>query len=97
MVAWMESVNMRNEVDDIIQKAKKKGGPDWKRMAGLIDWVGEKGFNECVSKVSRNQSTERAKKICGAMKREARSRGTLSSKHMGSEERKKYLKRKREK
>lgn len=86
---WMEKSN-KNEVDDLIQKAKKKGGPDWERVKGAIAWTGEHGFDECVAGVSKKHGLDRAKKICGALKREARNKGELSPEHMGRLERKAY-------
>ena len=84
---------MRTYVDDllenIIEKAKKKGGPDYEKVKGAIKWTGEHGFDECVAGVSKKHGAARAKLICGALKREARKSGQLAKKHMGRIEKKK--------
>jgi len=80
---------MRNEVDDLIEKAKKKGGPKWEKLKGAIKWTGEHGFDACFAGVSKEHGKESAEKICGALKREARKSGQLAKKHMGRLEKKK--------
>jgi hypothetical protein len=80
---------MRNEVDELIEKAKKKGGPNWKKLKGAVEWTGKQGFTECVAALSKKHSVDSAKRICGALKREARNTGVLAKKHMGRLEKKK--------
>lgn len=72
-----------NEYDEALEKAKEKGGEGWERAKHLVDWVGKVGFSECVSHLSGKKGITDPKRLCGALKREARKRGTLSSKHMG--------------
>jgi len=75
-------------VSEWLEKAKKKGGPKWKKLeAGIIPWAGKVGFNACVSALTGKKGISDAKALCGALKREARKRGVLSTKHMGRKER----------
>jgi hypothetical protein len=63
-----------------------------KALEGPVKWVGEKGFNECVAHLSKKKGIKNAKALCGYLKQKARKTGQLSTKHMGSKERSKYLK-----
>jgi hypothetical protein len=75
-------------VEDFIEKAEKKKGPDWKKVKGLVGWVGKVGFNACVSKLSGVSGISDAKAVCGALKGKARKEGRLSPEHMGRKEKK---------
>lgn len=80
----------RNEVDDLIDEIMKaKKGDKYEKVKGAIKFVGKEGFDACVAGVSKKHGMDRAKKICGALKREARERGQLAKKHMGRLEKKK--------
>lgn len=82
--------------EKVLEKAKKKKS-GWKKVKHLADWVGKVGFYECVAKLSKKKGIEDAKALCGALKAEARRRGTLKPEHMGRRERAEYLKRQRAK
>ena len=62
---------------------------DWEQVKGPIKWVGKEGFNTCVAHLSKKKGIDNAKALCGALKREARSKGQLAKEHMGRLERKK--------
>ena len=59
-----------------------------KKLEGPTKWVGEHGFDVCVSHLSKKKGITDAKKLCGYLKGKARAEGKLKKEHMGSQEKK---------
>jgi len=71
---------------DFIKDTVEKRPDLQKALEGPIKWTGEVGFTECVKHLSKKKGITNAAALCGYLKKEARSRGKLSPKHMGRKE-----------
>jgi hypothetical protein len=60
-----------------------------KKLEGPTKWVGDVGFDTCVSHLSKKKGIDDAKKLCGYLKGKARKEGKLKKEHMGRLEKKK--------
>ncbi len=90
---WEKSLTENDRANiELIDKMVEKSPELQKAVEGPIKWVGQKGFDECVSHLSGKKDITNPKSLCGWLKGQARKKGELSLAHMGSKEKLRYKK-----